>query len=145
MSELDAAAKRLEAAKKNTLRTEVAHRTAITHERDMESAYKTIHSKLHPPPVVEIVVPEGMKQVGWYCEHTLITDDTKGWTYTPHRQPSTKNKQGWTESTNTMRSLSGFGDDPLTEAEAEKHCQYRKPVFVMDDSATHPERDSNVD
>ncbi|CAN5145321.1 hypothetical protein BH11ACT6_BH11ACT6_34710 [soil metagenome] len=127
MTELDTLAKQLTAAKADTLRTDEAHRQALTHERRTEAEYKALHAQVHPPATIEVVVPEGMKHVGWLCKHELI--NAKGWTYTPHRRPDVSKKRGWSESTNVS---SGFDHTigPLNEDAAEKNCQYRQPVFV---------------
>lgn len=85
----------------------------------------------------DVVVPEGMRFVGYYCEHAQVPDGDAafGYRYTPHRQPfygqrpRYKAERGWEESTSTTKSLD-FPD--YREGDAERRCQYRVPIFVRE-------------
>lgn len=74
-----------------------------------------------------INVPEGMRLVGFFCEHPLVRvgDD---WTREPHHtRPNPKRVRGWSFDKNVSKSLQ-FGDYdfelPL--------CQQAQPMFVRD-------------
>jgi hypothetical protein len=79
----------------------------------------------------DVNVPEGMVFVGYYCQHEYI--DGTGLAMTPHRSPFSKTRpkykaeRGWDESHSTTKALT-FPDH--TEQSAERHCQYRVPMFV---------------
>lgn len=88
----------------------------------------------HPPPIWEapraeaeainqtVETPEGMRHVGWYCEHPLSNQPP--WErLTKHRQRA-NNKRGWKWTKNTSKSLS-FGD-----YDSELGCPQRVPVYI---------------
>ena len=86
----------------------------------------------------DVDVPEGMVFVGYYCQHGPLNPNSEGvvdWRkpYTPHRAPFYKTTpkykadRGWDDTHSTVKSFS-FPD--FREGDAERHCQYRVPVFV---------------
>lgn len=71
--------------------------------------------------------PEGMRHVGWYCEHPVSRKPP--YERDPaHREHSSKNKRGWKVAKNTSRSLS-FGD-----YDTELACPQRVPIFIRETS-----------
>lgn len=87
----------------------------------------------------DVDVPEGMRFVGYYCEHPQPCgeDGKPDWSAqrTPHRtpwygqKPKYKAERGWDETASTTQSLT-FPD--FREGDAERNCQYRVPVFVRE-------------
>jgi hypothetical protein len=88
----------------------------------------------HPPPIWEapraeaeavnqaIEAPEGMRHIGWYCEHPL-SSNPRWERLTKHRKRA-NNKRGWKYEKNTSKSLS-FGDYDM-----DLGCPQRIPIYV---------------
>ena len=96
-----------------------------------------------PDKLNDVVVPDGMRFVGYYCEHQeVLTDDGQHtYRYTPHRapfynaRPKYKAERGWDETLSTTKSLD-FPD--YREGDAERKCQYRIPMFVRETDLEKP-------
>lgn len=90
-----------------------------------------------PPPIWEaprdrieavnqtVETPDGMRHVGWYCEHPLSSIPPFG-RQTEHRRRK-NNKRGWSVEKNTAKALnfSDYDQDiPI--------CPQQVPVFIRD-------------
>lgn len=90
-----------------------------------------------PPPIWEapraeaeqvnsaVETPEGMRHIGWYCEHPFRSQPP--WDrLTKHRTRTSKNKRGWKYEKNVGKSLS-FGDYDM-----DLGCPQRVPIYVRE-------------
>jgi hypothetical protein len=73
-----------------------------------------------------VETPEGMRHVGWYCEHPMSRKPPYE-RLTEHRERA-NNKRGWKLKRNTGKALS-FGDYDM-----EIGCPQRVPIFIKDAS-----------
>lgn len=78
----------------------------------------------------DVEVPEGMRLVGWFCEHPLrrVADEDGYWSSKPwHRRRNHRNKRGWSEEKNTTKALHfPDPDQPI--------CPQAVPMFIRDDA-----------